>query len=248
MTSSQIAILSDIHGNRWALEAVLKDLEKRNINRIFNLGDTLYGPLDPEGTINLLNNIDIVSVCGNQDRIIFDMSIDDSENPTLKFVRGNLNHEDMIWLSEQKGIVSVDGQYLLFHGIPGNDEKYLVNRVTDYGITLRSNQALLEILKDYREPIFLCGHDHQPNVIRLPDGRMIINPGSVGLQAYNDDLPVFHHVENGNPNARYAIVTEDERGVNIDQCALPYDHFTAAITAESNGRHDWASWLRTGRI
>ncbi len=41
MTTNSIAILSDIHGNRWALEAILEDLGKRNIKRIINLGDTL---------------------------------------------------------------------------------------------------------------------------------------------------------------------------------------------------------------
>jgi predicted phosphodiesterase len=45
-----IAVIADIHGNRWALEAVLADIDRRYIGQIVNLGDSLLGPLDPVGT------------------------------------------------------------------------------------------------------------------------------------------------------------------------------------------------------
>ena len=47
---NRIAVLSDIHGNRWALEAVLEDIERNPVDAVLNLGDVLYGPLDPGGT------------------------------------------------------------------------------------------------------------------------------------------------------------------------------------------------------
>jgi len=47
-----LAVVADIHGNRWALEAVLQDINRRSIQQIVNLGDHLTGPLDPAGTAN----------------------------------------------------------------------------------------------------------------------------------------------------------------------------------------------------
>ncbi len=78
----------------------------------------------------------------------------------------------------------------------------------------------------------------------LADGRRIANPGSVGLQAFHDDLPYAYTVENGDPRARYAIVEKD--AVLFRQVA--YDHRAAAAKAERDGRPDWALGLRTGRM
>lgn len=50
---TRIAVLSDIHGNFWVLQAVLEDIKKRAITTIFNLGDSLYGPLDPAKSFQL---------------------------------------------------------------------------------------------------------------------------------------------------------------------------------------------------
>lgn len=58
----KIAVLSDIHGNSWALEEVIKDIEKRGIKNIIDLGDSIYGPLDPMGTYKLLTQNKINSI------------------------------------------------------------------------------------------------------------------------------------------------------------------------------------------
>ncbi|HMB89809.1 MAG TPA: metallophosphoesterase family protein [Rhodothermales bacterium] len=49
-SSSPIAILADVHGNRWALDASMVDIQQRGITQIINLGDTVHGPRDPAGT------------------------------------------------------------------------------------------------------------------------------------------------------------------------------------------------------
>ena len=72
MPTSPIAVLADIHGNRWALEAVLEDIRRRGIREMVNLGDCLYGPLDPAGTARLLLELDMPAVRGNEDRILLD--------------------------------------------------------------------------------------------------------------------------------------------------------------------------------
>ncbi len=66
-----LAVIADIYGNRWALEAVLQDIDRRGIQQIVNLGDHLTGPLDPAGTADLLIEHGMLSVCGNDDRVLF---------------------------------------------------------------------------------------------------------------------------------------------------------------------------------
>ena len=78
----------------------------------------------------------------------------------------------------------------------------------------------------------------------LEDGRTIANPGSVGLQAYDDDHPEPYRVEVGDPCARYAIVN----GTAVTLHAIDYDHEAAARRAEANGSAAWAVALRTGRM
>jgi predicted phosphodiesterase len=95
--------------------------------------------------------------------------------------------------------------------------------------------------------IVFCGHSHLPHLIQLPDGPLILNPGSVGLPAYDDlgaDEP--HVSESGSPHARYAVLTIDDDQVSVEMIALNYPWEIAAEQAERNGRHEWAHALRTG--
>jgi Calcineurin-like phosphoesterase superfamily domain len=101
---------------------------------------------------------------------------------------------------------------------------------------------------EVRHGLILCGHTHVPRAVRLDDGRLIVNPGSVGLQAYDDVHPRPHVVENGTPHARYALLTQRGGDWQVDLRALPYDHEAAARRAEANGRGDWADALRSGRV
>ena len=64
MKYKKMAVIADVHGNRWALEAVLEDIEKRAIADVFDLGDCLYGPLDPAGTAEILMTVGATTVRG----------------------------------------------------------------------------------------------------------------------------------------------------------------------------------------
>ena len=91
--------------------------------------------------------------------------------------------------------------------------------------------------------MILCGHTHLPRTARLDDGRLVVNPGSVGLQAYMDDLPHPHRIE----TEPRAMVSRTAAGWNVEFHAVEYDWHTAAATAASRGRDDWTVALRTGR-
>jgi diadenosine tetraphosphatase ApaH/serine/threonine PP2A family protein phosphatase len=101
--------------------------------------------------------------------------------------------------------------------------------------------------------LIACGHTHVPRVVQTGDGRVIVNPGSVGLQAYDSDHPLappgqpaLYYVENGSPHASYAVVEEVEGGWDVSVHHVRYDRAAAAACAERNGRPEWAHALRTG--
>ncbi len=243
----RLAILSDIHGNRWALEAVLDDVARRGVRRLVNLGDSLYGPLDPAGTAQVLIPMALPSVCGNEDRAITDPSGVHSDSPPVRFARDNLEPGHLQWLEHLPLTFVAFDRFRLFHGTPQRDDEYLLREVREDGVFLRGADQLAEGLRDLSEPVLLCGHDHTPAVVNLPDGRIIVNPGSVGCPAYTDDAPFVHVIEGGSPHARYSLLSETESGWLVENVAVPYDWHAAAAAAERHGRPDWAAWLGTGR-
>jgi hypothetical protein len=95
--------------------------------------------------------------------------------------------------------------------------------------------------------VLLCGHTHLPRVARV-EGGLLLNPGSVGLPAYDHDQPYRHHVENGSPHARWALLSQGAKGWQAELRQTAYDWEQAATRAEQAGRVDWADALRSGRV
>jgi len=240
-----LAIISDIHGNRWALEAVLEDIEKRWISDIVNLGDVFYSPLDPNGTAEILMRYCIPTILGNEDRILLEYGSNPS--PTLKLTKDLLSTEHLQWLSEFDKTLKI-GEVFLCHGTPFSDSTYLLNNVTSTGLSKRSNEGLNEFVKDLESNIILCGHDHIQGMKKLSTGQIIVNPGSVGWQAFDDNKPFYHKIESGSPEARYAIIYESESGFEVEFVRIPYDFEAASEAATANGFDDWAYTLKTGRL
>ncbi|MED3895383.1 MULTISPECIES: YfcE family phosphodiesterase [Priestia] len=250
--NQKIAIISDIHGNSLALEAVLSDISNRGIDTIFNLGDSLYGPLDPLGTFKLLmeHEYDITHIIGNCDRIIVDSS-DNNPSSTINYVKRSLTPEALEWLQQHPSSLTMNDIFLC-HGTPNSDEIYLVEEMTEEGALLKSSRDIIKALEDVEQDVVLCGHSHIPRTLYLPNGKLIINPGSVGLPAYIDDLPVPHKMESGSPHANYTIIEKTSANwvANwvVDQISVPYHWEKAAAMAEINQRPDWADALRMGRF
>jgi predicted phosphodiesterase len=247
MADTRIAVISDVHGNRWALEAVLADIERRGVRHVANLGDSLYGPLDPAGTARILLPLDIPTVRGNEDRIVVEPPWDAAVSPTLAYVRESLDPAHVRWLEGLEISLTAYEHLYLCHGSPERDDEYLLQEVSDTRVALRDSNGLMARVSGLAQPVLLCGHDHVPRTVWLPDGRLIVNPGSVGLPAYADDVPFPHVMQTGAPHARYSIASRGEAGWRIEDIAVPYDWETAVAVAAENGRPDWAAWLRTGR-
>jgi predicted phosphodiesterase len=141
----------------------------------------------------------------------------------------------------------------LCHGSPRSDIEYLLE--TPEGKTARlANVMEIEERLEGRIPenvtLLACGHSHVPRTVRLRSKLLIINPGSVGLPAYDDDHPYplskFHRIENGSPDARYAVVEKSGGDWHCELISVPYDHESMAILADKRERPDWAHALRTG--
>jgi putative phosphoesterase len=242
----EYAVLSDIHGNIWALEAVLKDIQKRDIDRIINLGDSLYGPLDPEATARCLMHLPHDGIRGNQDRILT-TDHQPSDSSALIQVRESLKPDILQWLVSQPAVSIVDENLFLCHGTPESDRIYLLEDATGSVIALREETQLRSMLEPVQQMVILCGHSHTPRIVQLSDGRLVVNPGSVGLPAYTDTEPVPHRMETGSPHARYAVLTETDSDWMVELIAIPYAWGKAVDQACRNGRNDWAAWLESGR-
>ncbi len=238
--ADSIAFIADIHGNVWALDAVLADIRRRGIHATFNLGDSLYGPLAPRETAERLMSAGIPSLRGNQDRILLEEP-GSHPHPTLQFVLQSLDGAHFGWLRNQPCTIEY-GDHFLCHGTPSADDVYLTEAVNAAGVWLRRSDEIEQMTANVTQRVILCGHSHLPRVIELNNGKLVVNPGSVGLPAYSDDLPFPHRMESGSPHARYAIV----EGSRVELIAVPYDPATAVATARKHGREDWAIALETG--
>ncbi len=202
----RIAVLSDIHANLPALDAVLADAG--DVDAVWHLGDVVgYGP-DPDGVVARLRSIGAQGVRGNHDAAACGGSEIDWFNPdarrAMEWTRAAIAPETIEWLAalpERRVLAGVD----LVHGSP---REPIWEYVTTPDVAL-ANLALLET------PIGLHGHTHFP-VAWVQDGgrvelirasrdaslelrgrRALANPGSVGQP------------RDGDPRASYAILDPD---------------------------------------
>lgn len=243
--TERIAVISDVHGNSFALEKVLADMERRGIETIVNLGDTLYGPRDVAGTFDLLAKHHVISCSGNEDRLIL-QHMDDEISATMEHVKGQLSQDMIQWLRELPHQINWGGRVYGCHGTPGSDTTYLLEELNRGHVGVRSVDLLDDVLASIEADVVLCGHSHVNRVVETKS-KLIVNPGSVGLPAYDDDLPVYHVMACHGPHARYAVLDFSNGPMPmVEQLAVVYDWEAAAMLAERNGRPDWAKWLRTG--
>jgi predicted phosphodiesterase len=244
MTS--LAVLSDIHGNRWALEAALLDLAGTPTDAIINLGDTLWGALDPAGTADLLMALSIRNVRGNTDREMLEGA---GTSTADVHSRAALAGPRRAWLASHEPLLAFDG-IVACHGTPDSDSSSLLEEITAAGVHRRGPAAVAAALGALSPMVslVLCGHTHLSGIVQVPKGPLVVNPGSIGLPAYRHDTPWPHCMESGSAHARYAVVQRLNRGWRVEHRAVLYDWEAAAKRAHDVGRSDWAYQLRTGHV
>lgn len=242
----KFAVLADIHGNALALEAVLADMARLGVSEAVNLGDHLSGPIDPRRTAELLMARDFVSIRGNHDRWLTEQAPAEM-GATDRVAHDALRPEHLDWLRCLPPTITWRDDIFLCHGTPLSDVTYWLERVEPGGIVRPATRAEAEREADgVAASLILCGHTHLPRLVALSGGRTLLNPGSVGCPAYDDDTPVYHRMQTGNPNASYAVVERAGRDWSVTFRSVVYDAAGAARLAAANGREDWARGLSTG--
>lgn len=168
----RVAALSDIHGNLPALEAVLAEVEREEVDAIVVGGDTVSGPW-PVEVLELLTSVGARVVRGNADRL------------TLQRDDGHLG----AWCADRLGPerlaavaawpltleLEVDGLgcVLVCHSTPRSDDP-IYTRIT-------AEDEVIDLLGPVTSDVFVCGHTHVQYDRRLSNGLRLVNPGSVGL-------------------------------------------------------------------
>jgi putative phosphoesterase len=241
----RIAVIADIHGNVRALEAVHADLGRHSPDVVVNLGDNVSGPLQAAATADILIDQNYVNIRGNHDRQLIDRS-PPKMGLSDRAAHGQLNDRHLAWLAGLPATRMLGEDVLLCHGSPDDDLEYLLEQIDGDRIRLASPERIQERLRNVRAALILCGHTHIPRIVSLPGGVCVVNPGSVGLPAYDDTSPVQHYVETGSPHARYAIIDWGPKPIAIDFINLEYDWESASKDAAQANRKDWAKALATG--
>ena len=220
----RVAVLADVHGNLPALEAVLAEVDRVDVDRIVLLGDIAAGPM-PGGTLDRLAELGdrAVWVHGNGERDLvnaFDGTI--PAGPAADTVaRGapllEKRHRDLI--ADLPLTVSLDvdglGPTLFCHATPRRDDEVVL-----VDSPLERWRAALQ---GVQEQLVVCGHTHMP-FDRLVLGRRVVNPGSVGM-AY------------GPPGAYWAVL-----GPTVQLMRTRYDARSAAERIAASGHPNAADW------
>jgi putative phosphoesterase len=230
----RIAVISDIHGNYAALDAVLADISRRGIDRIIGLGDFLSGPFDPRAVADRLMRLDIPCVRGNHDRWLVDGRPENDWNIDA-WVRGVISLDQSDWLKSMPLNRVYEDEVFMFHATPKDDNTFWMETLTDDGVQFNAREHVEALAAGVDHPVLLCGHTHVPRTLRLSGGRLVVNPGSVGL-------PFLL----GSPDARYAIIEKRDGEWSAELMAIAYDRGPAQAQARALGFPGFARAIESG--
>ena len=191
------AFLSDIHGNRPALEAVFAEMEKLGVKRMLVLGDVIgYGPF-PNDCLRMISGAEVCLQGNHEAGVIGELKeqwFNDAAWGALEWTRKKLTHADRMQIAKWRPTCAHDGIQLAHGSLnPGN--------VFDYLLTPR---ALKAHFAAQTAPLCFVGHTHVPEIwtegredpvpwpksgpyTLEPNRKTVINVGSVGLPRGGDD-------------------------------------------------------------
>lgn len=244
----RLAVVSDIHGNLPALLAVHDEIQRAGVDAVVNLGDIASGPLWPRETVDWLMARGWVTIRGNHERQLQGERARMGASDAFAFDALGSTHK--AWLAALPAQHQLADDVSLVHGTPTSDLDYLLETVTGGslpGVRAATDGEVRARLDATTPSLLLCGHTHVPRVVQA-GATLVVNPGSVGLPAYDDNRPWVHHVETGSPHARWALVERVAGGWRVELRLTVYDWQAATQRAQANGRGDWADALRSGRV
>ena len=242
----RFAVISDIHGNLLALEAVLSDIRTRGVDEIVNCGDLCTSPLWPRETFELLEPLKLPTVRGNHDRWIAELAIE-KMTPALLYTRAQLSAEQRAYLGALPLTHRLTDGVLMCHGTPADDYTFLLEDRDDGRLICSRPADVTKRLAGHAADLVLCGHSHHAHMVWAPPGTLVLNPGSVGCPIFADN-PTADQNDARAPHARYAVVTKRAGKWSAEFMAIAYDWDAAAAQARANGREEWARTYLTGMV
>lgn len=245
--SVRIAVLSDVHGNVTALEAVRKAIAKERPDVVMVAGDLVMNGHDPLGCVATIREMETqgaIVVAGNTDMAVADADyaaafpwmpegIPAAMQAAAEWAHDTLDDEALAWLRRlpaERRLRIGDTMLLLTHASPGSMTAGLG---TDVDAT-----TLLERISRTDARIICCGHTHIP-ATRDFGWKQVVNDGSAG------------YVFDGDPTASWALVTLDGDEVTAEIRRTEFDVMTAANAISARGLPGdvyRAATVRTGKL
>lgn len=224
----KFAVIGDIHGNIYALKAVYKDIQNKNVDFIISTGDLVGYMMYPNEVIEFLKENKITSIQGNHDKFIAngdkikDISIYSLEevqkNASELYTNSILKDENRSFLKNLPKEIRIkkgDFDILIVHGSPRKIDEYLYE----------DGENIKEIEKTYNENVIISGHTHIPYIQKVIN-RYFINAGSVGKPKH------------GNPKSTYVIIeVKEDLKCTIEEVNYEYEKMIEDIK-NNNGISD----------
>ena len=222
----RIAIVSDIHGNRTAFEAVLADLQQTSPDLVLHGGDLAHGGASPAEIVDRIRDLGWQGVMGNTDEMLpkpETLTEFASRSPHLESLwtaiaemaaatREALGEERIAWLGELPR-VQMHGPMALVHASPDSTWRSPAHTA--------SNAELEAVYSPLARPIAIYGHIHHP-FIRDVSGMVVANTGSVSLSYDGDARAAYLLLDEEQPSIQrveYDVASEVKA---LDACGLPH--------------------------
>jgi predicted phosphodiesterase len=216
---TRIGLISDIHGNLPALEAVLAELEQEELDALVCLGDVALGP-QPHETLARVRGLGCPVVMGNWDAWLLDrppvpeFEIGVRLHEIAAFWAESLTEDDLAYVRTfvpQVELPLGDGRRAVcFHGSTGSNEDFIFATTPD--------DELARMLGATRAEVMIGGHAHL-QLLRRFERTLFVNPGSVG-QPFSEWWPREIRIA---PWAEYGVLTWDEERLHVDLRRTSFD-------------------------
>lgn len=240
----RIALISDIHGNAVALEAVLDDLAGRRVDELVCLGDVGAGGPQPREVLARLSELGCPVVMGNADSWLLEglarepkRHEDDVDRlaAIVAWARAQLSTSDRAFLRGFTPALELElegGSLLCFHGSPRSASERILAETP--------HTELKAMLAGHPASIYAGGHTHLQLLRRLPEA-LYLNPGSVGLPLATGEPALWPP-----PFADYALVEVEVGATSVELRRVAVDAKAAERAAAESGMphaHQWAAIL-----
>lgn len=236
----RIAVISDIHGNCIALDAVLADVRRAQVDQIVCLGDAIQGGPQPAEVVTRLRDLACPVVMGNADAWLLtgvetgDEDIAPERRRKMDAIRAwsltQLSEADQVFIAAFEPTVtlplSARRALLCFHGSPASFDEVILPTTPE--------DEFQRMLGAHAPHILTGGHTHMPHVRRLgATDSFFFNPGAVGL-AYSHHQPDDQF--RTDPWAEYAILSADGDRIALEFRRVPFDVAALLAVYQSSGR------------